>query len=149
MYGKIYNPPLSQPKQSRVRVHRPNRRYVSLAVTEKCKCQCWVTKWRLQIIPQFWSADSKAAWSEAGSTSGKHKSQSAAERRWRRLVLAVTRTHSSWRYCSACWWRHLMMIVQSLRTILSGTGNHWRSSPSVDVMRSNFRFRIMSRAAEC
>jgi len=37
------------------------------------------------------------------------KSPRAAERRWRRLVLAVTGTHSSWRYCGAVWWRHLKM----------------------------------------
>ena len=28
---------------------------------------------------------------------------------WRRLVLSVTGTHSSWRYCGAVRWRHLKM----------------------------------------
>jgi len=74
------------------------------------------------------------------------KSPSAAERKWRRLVLAVPGTHSSWRYCGAVWWRHLKMIVQSLKTILSRTGNQRRSSRSVGVMRWNFRFRFMSCA---
>jgi len=35
---------------------------------------------------------------------------------WRRLVLAVTGTHSSWRYSGAVWWWHLKMIKQSLKT---------------------------------
>ena len=42
------------------------------------------------------------------------KSPRAAERKWRWLVLAVTGTHSSWRYSGAVWWWHLKMIKQSL-----------------------------------
>jgi len=45
----------------------------------------------------------------------------AAERKWRRLVLAVTGTHSSWRYSGAVWWRYLKMIKQSLKTVLIAT----------------------------
>jgi len=135
MYEKIYTVPLLQPKQSWVHIRKPNWRDVSLATTEKCKCRCWIAKWRCHIIPQFWSAGSKAAWSKAGRMTC--KSRRAAERRWRRLVLAVTE-------CTAPggtevqFDRHSKMIVQSLKTVLSGTGNQWRSSRSVGVMRWNF-----------
>jgi len=53
---------------------------------------------------------------------GTCKSPRAAERKWRRLVLAVSGTHSSWRYSGAVW-RHLKMIKQSLKTILSASYN--------------------------
>jgi len=77
------------------------------------------------------------------------KSPRVAEHRWQRLVLTVTEMHSFWRYCGAVWWRHLKVNVQNLKTILSGTGNQWRSSRSVGVMCSNFRFCIMTCTAEC
>jgi len=107
------------------------------------------SKWWWKIVPQFWSAGSKAAWSKLHVRQASTcKSRRAAEHRWRQLILTVTGMHSSWRYCGAVWWRHLKMIVQSSKTIRSGTGNQWRSSRSVGVMHSNFRFHIMSRAAD-
>jgi len=131
VYGQTYNAPLWHPEQSRVHVRRPNRRDVSLAATEKCKCQCWITKWWWQIVPQFGSQAAKLRGRKLDvRQTSTCKSPRAAEHRWRQLVLAVT-------------------DVQSLKTILSGTGNQWRSSRSVGVMRSNLHFRIMNRAAEC
>jgi len=36
----------------------------------------------------------------------------AQQHKWRRLVLAVTETHSSWRYSGVVWWQPLKMIKQ-------------------------------------
>jgi len=38
----------------------------------------------------------------------RHERQS----KWRRFVPAVTRTHSSWRYVGAVWWRHHLLFVR-------------------------------------
>jgi len=139
-----------QPKQSRVSARRPYWKDVSLA------CYRMMSMWvgsRSKNGKEFHSFGAQAAKLHGPKVEVRQastcKSPQAAERKWWRLVLAVTGTHSSWRYSGTVWWRHLKMIKQSLKTILSGTGSQWRSSRSVGIIRSNLRFRIMIRAAEC
>jgi len=91
-----------QPKQSGVRARRPMAYWnVSLA------CYRMMSVWVLDpCVVQKWKCG-RLALANRESVSGDD--------------LYVTRTHSSWRYYGAVWWRHLKLkiIKQSLKTILS------------------------------
>ena len=138
MYVSICNASLLQPKQSRVRARRPNRKDVFSLLQKSVNVNVNVGS-RIDGCREFHSFGAQAPKLRGPKLvvqqASTCRSPRAAKRRWRRLVLAVTGTHSSWRYCGAVWWQHLKMIMQSLKTILSRTGSQWRSSRSVDVMR--------------
>ena len=98
MYESIYNVPLLQPKQSRVRARRQNRKDASLACYRKVSMSM---------------LDHEVTVAES-STVLEHKQQSSVVQNWKcgRLALVdrherqsvattCTGTHSSWRYCGA------------------------------------------------
>ena len=100
MHESICNAPLLQPKQSRVRA-KPKRCVFSL-LQKSVNVNVGSRSDGGREFHSFGAQAAKLCGPKlVVRQASTCRSPRAAERRWRRLVLAVTGTHSSWRYCGA------------------------------------------------